>query len=142
MKQDLEILARLGEIREGAKHKGAKHVPNVSFAPAGAGRLDGDLNNVAHISRPDLIKELLARQAVDEDRAAVGPQPVLVEAAAVELYTLHVWLMSELARELLRLLEPSWDEEEGERATLAMQFWLSTADRLVAEGIFVDSSES
>ena len=64
LKQDLEMLARLGEIRDAAQHRGTRHVPNVKFAPAGAGRIYGDLNAVAHVARPDLINLLLERQPV------------------------------------------------------------------------------
>lgn len=136
LKQDLEMLARLGEIREGAQHKGTKHVPNVKFAPTGAGRIYGDLNAVAHVARPDLINLLLERQLVCDDHAAIGPLPAFVGEAAIELYTVHVWLLSEVCRELLRLFEPAWDEGDGQTAELAMRFWLGTADSLVADGVF------
>ena len=140
LKQDLEILARLGEIREGARHQGTKHVPNMRFAPAGAGRIYGDLNAIAHVSKPDLINELLDRQAVDQERAAIGPFPAFMAEVAVELYTVHVWLLSEVCRELLRLLEPVWDDEQAAGAQLAMKFWLGTAEKLVRAGVFTTPS--
>ncbi len=140
LKQDLEMLARLGEIRDGAQHKGTKHVPNVKFAPTGAGRIYGDLNAVAHVARPDLINLLLERQPVSDEHAAIGPLPAFVAEVAVELYTVHVWLLSEVCRELLRISESAWDEQGGQGAELAMKFWLGTADRLVAAGVFTQPS--
>ncbi|WP_313403997.1 hypothetical protein [Aeromicrobium sp.] len=136
LKQDLEMLARLGEIREDAQHKGTKHVPNVKFAPAGAGRIYGDLNAVAHVARPDLINLLLERKPLSDEHAAIGPIPAFVKEAAVELYTVHVWLLSEVCRELLRLYESAWDEQDGQQAELAMKFWLGAAHRLVTDGVF------
>ena len=62
--------------------------------------------------------------------------PTFVEEAAVELYTIHVWLLSEVCRELLRLFEGAWDEQGGSSAELAMKFWLGTTDKLVADGVF------
>jgi len=89
-----------------------------------------------NVARPDLINLLLERQPVADEHAAIGPLPAFVEEAAVELCTVHVWLLSEVCRELLRLFESAWNEQVGQRAELAMSFWLGTAERLVADGIF------
>jgi hypothetical protein len=63
LKQDLEVLARIGETIQGVERVG--RTPNVRYAPAGAGPLYGQLNKVAHPSDPTLIATLLGTTSTE-----------------------------------------------------------------------------
>lgn len=113
LKQDLEILARIGEVLAGAAKQGKQ--PNVKYAP-GTGPMYGQLNDVAHPSNVELL-ELLLDQAAVEGGAGVSPIPIFNEETAVALYELHVYLLTELSRELMRvMLELHGDHEELRQA--------------------------
>lgn len=101
LKQDIEILARIGETLQGTQIVG--RTPNVAYAPAGARKLYGQLNNVAHPSDPGLIATLLATFANGAARG-VTYVPMFVRETAVALYEVHVWLLLEGCREVIRLL--------------------------------------
>jgi hypothetical protein len=129
LKQDLEVLARLGEIRAGAARRGV--TPNIKYAPTGAGRWYGELNNVAHPSNPELIDLLLQRRPVGH-QAGVSVVPVFNREIAVGLYEVHVWTLLMLTREQLVLMGSMYGES-GELAELARQ-WVAIGEMLKRGG--------
>lgn len=128
LKQDLEILARVGEVIAGAAKEGKQ--PNVKYAP-GTGSLYGALNDVAHPSNSDLL-ELLLDQAAVPGGAGVSPIPVFVEETAVPLYEVHVFLLTELSRELMRLMHEMYGDHEELRE--AGELWLAATAQLETAG--------
>jgi hypothetical protein len=135
LKQDLEILARLGEHREGVARPG--QTPNVKYAPTGAGRWYGELNKVAHPSNPELISELLQRRPVGE-QAGVSFVPVFDQNVAVGLYEVHVWTLLMLTRDSLLLTEAAYGQSPP--LTELFRRWLTAAEMLrrgghVSEGV-------
>jgi hypothetical protein len=100
LKQDLEILARIGEVVAGVAKPGK--TPNVKYAP-GTGRMYGQLNNAAHPSNEELLEDLLDQAAVPGG-AGVSPIPYFNGDTAVALYELHVYLLTEVTRELMRIM--------------------------------------
>lgn len=129
LKQDLEILTRVHETLQGVAKKGG--TPNVKYAPTGAGRLYGQLNDVAHPSTPVLLAGFLGR--LDEGQAhGVSYEPVFVEETALALYELHVWLVFEMCRELLRLMHDLYGDDP-EFAPI-INWWLIVAEQLAAGG--------
>ena len=129
LKQDLEILARLGELREGVARPG--QTPNVKYAPTGAGRWYGELNKVAHPSNPELINELLQRRPVGE-QAGVSFVPAFNPEVAVGLYEVHVWTLLMLARDSLRLIEEMYGRSRG--LAELIRRWLAAAEMLRGGG--------
>ena len=129
LKQDLEILARLGEHREGVARPG--QTPKVKYAPTGAGRWYGELNKVAHPSNPELINELLQRRPVGE-QAGVSFVPAFNAEVAVGLYEVHVWTMLMLARDSLRLIEEMYGRSP--ESTELIRRWLAAAEMLRGGG--------
>jgi len=129
LKQDLEILTRVHEVLQGVAQPGK--TPNVRFAPAGAGRLYGQLNDVAHPSNPALLVTLLSASENGNARG-VSYVPAFRADTAVALYELHVWLLLELSRELLRLMEDLY----GPDPTFVpiIEWWLVVAHQLVNGG--------
>lgn len=114
LKQDLELLARIGEVVAGAAKPGKQ--PNVKYAP-GTGAMYGQLNKVAHPSNAELLEELLDARAV-EDGAGVSPIPFFNRETAVALYELHLYLLTELTRELMRVMHELYgDHDELEQAS-------------------------
>ncbi len=111
MKQDYELLARLGEIAA-KSHKYGK-TPNVKYAPPGTQWLYGELNDVAHIAKSDLLQNLVA-QKVEGAMVGVSPVPHFVPEVARNLYEFHVYLLREMCRELFAVqfdLYDSYNEQ-------------------------------
>jgi hypothetical protein len=111
LKQDLEILARIAEVKHDLAKQG--RVPNVKYAPAGSQRFYGQLNDVAHPSNLELLQTLLG--SLHEGAIhGVSYIPIFVEATALALYELHVWLLFEAVREhLLLYMEMYGDADDA-----------------------------
>jgi hypothetical protein len=71
--------------------------------PTGTGRLYGYLSGIAHVSQPEIVKALLGRAQVSEKAFGVAIIPRFSEDNAVGLYEIHVWQLTELVRESIRL---------------------------------------
>jgi len=103
LKQDYEILARLGEVLEGTAVAG--QTPNARAAPRGSQRLYGELNKVAHPSNKHLMEQLLGRLSAGEVQG-ISPFPVFNRGVACSLYELHVFtLMYALRAAVVLFLE-------------------------------------
>jgi len=111
LKQDIEILARIAEVKHDAAKQG--RVPNVRYAPEGSQRFYGQLNDVAHPSNLELLQALLGHR---EDGAVQGISyiPTFIEETALGLYELHVWLLFEAVREHLLLFMEMYGETDEE----------------------------
>jgi hypothetical protein len=129
LKQDLEVLARIGETIQGVERVG--RTPNVRYAPAGAGPLYGQLNKVAHPSDPTLIATLLGT-TIDGAAHGVTYVPAFAKETAVALYEVHVWLLLEGCREVMRLLADLYGPDAV--SPLLMRWWLVVAGQLEAAG--------
>jgi len=128
LKQDVEILAQIANIRGGAAKAGK--APNVGILPPPAKRLYGQLNDIAHVSRPDVINEMLERLAVDGERAAVSFRPSLKANTAVAMYELHVWTLTEACQHFFRVL----DYQPGAGLAAAGLRWRSATEMLCRAG--------
>lgn len=110
LKQDLEILARLAEVKHDAAKQG--RVPNVKYGPEGSQRFYGQLNDVAHPSNLELLQSLLG-SCHDGEAHGVSYIPTFVEETALGLYELHVWLLFAAVREHLLLFLEMYGEEDA-----------------------------
>src|SRR5262249_18356787 len=96
LKQDFEFLARIREFAKGTAKYGK--VPNAKSAPEGSQRFYGELNDVAHPSKANLLKTLVS-DYVAGDVNGVSPIPGFKRETARALYELHIFLSFEIARE-------------------------------------------
>lgn len=110
LKQDLEILARIAEVKHDVAKQG--RVPNVKYAPEGSQRFYGQLNDVAHPSNLELLQSLLGSRH-DGEVHGVSYIPTFVEETALGLYELHVWLLFEAVREHVLLFIEMYGEADA-----------------------------
>lgn len=130
LKQDLEILARIGEVKHNIPPQ--PKVPNVKYAPEGSQRFYGQLNDVAHPSNLKLLQSLL-RSHHDGLVHGVSYVPTFVEETSLGLYELHVWLVFEAVREHLLLFIEMYGEEADE-VNKAVRWSLIAVDTLRRAG--------
>lgn len=106
LRQDMEIVVRLRETLEGTARPGRTPQLGV-LSPAvrsAYGLAYSQLSGVAHPSRIELLVALLSRHDHGEVHG-VSPVPIFVRETAIALYELHVLLLLEVCRELVRLHE-------------------------------------
>lgn len=130
LKQDLEILARIAEVKHHIAKQG--RVPNVKYAPEGSQRFYGQLNDVAHPCNIELLQSLL-RSHHDGEVHGVSYIPTFVEETALGLYELHVWLLFEAVREHLLLFIEMYGEEDS-AMNKAARWTLTAVDTLRRAG--------
>ncbi len=123
LKQDFEILARLGEIAAGT-HKYGK-TPNVKYAPAGSQTFYGQLNDVAHIAKSDLLQDLVSSH-IDGSVKGVSPIPRFHPDVARGLYELHVWLLVQVCRTQIALHLDMYGEANSEISGVLQMFITAT----------------
>jgi hypothetical protein len=130
LKQDLEILARIAEVKHDVAKQG--RVPNVKYAPEGSQRFYGQLNDVAHPSNLELLQSLLGSRH-HGDVHGVSYVPTFVEETAFGLYELHVWLLFEVVREHLLLFIEMYGEADAAMKKV-VPWTLTTVDTLRRAG--------
>jgi len=108
LKQDYEIITRLITIRHG-KHKYGK-LANIQNAPDGSQKSSGDLNDISHISKSDILQDLLSEH-IDGEAKGLSPIPSLNGEITKNLYEFHVWLLFEAVREQILLFIEMYGEE-------------------------------
>ncbi len=74
IKQDYEIVARLNEIRKNP-HRAYGKTPNVGYAPENSRHIYGELNDLAHITKHNLLKDILNKHTL-EDAHGFSPLPI------------------------------------------------------------------
>ena len=132
LKQDMEILVRIHETEQGVAKPGK--TPQIRYLPAsGARRFYGELNKVAHPSNPDLLQSLLGHGSPSDGAHGVALTPAFVPDTAVALYELHVYLLFEVTRELIRLFMEMYDEDD-EPIKNATALWSTTSKMLLDAG--------
>lgn len=131
LKQDLELLARIREVQKGVAKYGktpdVKHTEHMR-------RFYGELNNVAHIAKIDLLQQLISKYE-DGSVKGVSPIPAFNKAVAINLYQLHILLLFEIAREAF-ILTAEMYPSDTEDTVEAIKHWLATVARLEEAGVF------
>lgn len=130
LKQDLEILARISEVKHDVAKPG--RVPNVKHAPEGSQRFYGLLNDVAHPSNLELLEPLLGSRH-DGEVHGVSYIPIFVEETALGLYELHVWLLFEVVREHVLLFREMYGEADAAMSKV-VRWIVITVDTLKRAG--------
>jgi len=111
LKQNIEIVTRIRELREGLA-KNAK-VPNVKNSPKGMNIFYSQLNDIAHISKPELYSLFLEKLSIGSFIGA-SPFPTTNTEVARNLYELHIWLLFEMVRELMILFTEMYGDLTNE----------------------------
>ncbi len=109
LKQDIEILTRLYELKEG---KRLDHVPNVKNAPVNFKEHYGDMNNIAHITKPYILENISVVSISDEIRS-VSIRPLCNTKGAKELYEIHINLCYWILLEAITLHREMYDDDEA-----------------------------
>lgn len=120
LKQDFEIMDRIKEIKSGDSKYGK--VPNIKNLPKGLRRFYGELNDVSHISKIDILESVISR-IISGNINGVHPFPEFKPHIAKKLYELHVYLCFEMAREALMLLEEMYGVEASKDIEYVMPFF-------------------
>jgi hypothetical protein len=120
LKQELETVAAIDEFEKNRRRDG--RTPNVGIGVTSEfGPIYGDLNSIAHVSRHDLLAQLV----VIVEGVKCGPTvlPEYNEQIARFLYGNHVYFICEVTRQMGRLFE----EIFGDGLSEAEVKWASTA---------------
>ena len=128
IKQDYEIVARLREVRTNPEREYGK-TPHLRYAPEHSRRIYGQLNDMAHITRHDLIREVLGKNERGEARG-FDVYPRFVADTAIALYDVHLFTLFEVVREHLMLLSDMYGTDVFDGLDLEMQMMLASAERL------------
>ncbi|HZR73457.1 hypothetical protein [Bradyrhizobium sp.] len=135
LRQELEILAQLGAVRDGRRRPNSS--PNVMALEESLRRLYGDLSAAAHVSRHDIIESVTLWNGPTDDLP--GPThmtryfPEADEGLARRSFALHLYMMIRLIEELNLDLEerhPDHVVTEDERAALNRAVMLMVEERL------------
>jgi hypothetical protein len=102
LKQDYEIMTRLNEIHRGKSKYGK--VPNPQNGPLVMKKVYGYLNNIAHISKPDILASLLLYQD-KENVKGISPVKQMQEVFLKELIIYDALVKVEILRHCLILHE-------------------------------------
>ena len=94
LKQEIEVVARLQELRAGVAVDG--RTPQMRHGPEGGGPVYGMLNNIAHPSRKERLEELVGRYSSGHVDSVVT-EPTVIPDVAIALFTVHVSLMRDVA---------------------------------------------
>ncbi len=134
IKQDYEILARIGTINNGLDKYGI--VPNVKSLPEQVRRYYGELNDVAHISKSDLLDELLLVHDEGEI-TAVSPIPAFNENIAKNLYELHIYLMVSVIQQQIILFKSMYEDADDFLETV-YPYYITVTNILKEAGFIVE----
>jgi hypothetical protein len=107
LKQELETLGAIDEFENGRRQDG--RTPNIGNGAMRAfGPIYGDLNNIAHVSRDDIARNLVVFQRGE----ICGPStiPQYDEALARFLYGYHVYFIISLAVQIEKIFQEIFGE--------------------------------
>lgn len=109
LKQDIEIVTRLYEIRQGVAQFGK--VPNMKYAPTNLKELYGDMNNIAHISKAYILENICT--VVDSKGIkGVSLTPLFHAEDIKKLYELHINLCLIVTGEAINLFREMYGDDE------------------------------
>jgi hypothetical protein len=107
IKQDIEIIARIIEIKKGVAKEGK--TPNAKHAPSKLNIHYGDMNDIAHISKSAWLDTLTTING--ETFTAVSIQPMFHEGISKNLYEIHLSIFYNVILEAIELFQQLYPEE-------------------------------
>lgn len=111
LKQDFEIMTRIKEIKASGSKYGK--VPHIKNAPKGSQHFYGELNDLSHISKANILESVILKHISGNIRG-ISPIPSFNTDIARKLYELHIFLCFEIAREAVILFEDMYGKETKE----------------------------
>lgn len=133
IKQEIEIITRINEIKKGVKKDG--RTPNVKYAPPTFKLHYGDMNDIGHISKPDILDGLHSVN-IDTFRAA-SITPIFNGNAAKVLYEIHLSIFYYIIRESIELFQQLYPDDL-ELVLPACKIYTIIVDCLKIAGIIKD----
>jgi hypothetical protein len=107
IKQEIEIIARITEIKKGVAQDGK--TPNVKYAPPMFNIHYGDMNNIAHISKPSVLDVLAS---VDEGTfRGVSITPIFNPGIAKTFYEIHLIIFYNIIVESIELFQELYTDD-------------------------------
>ena len=138
IKQELEMVVRLEEIKAGTAKVGK--TPNMKYAPEGGKKAYGLLNNIAHPSRPDHLKESTREHSAGMIRGT-SAVPIYNPKAANALFLIHISLMRDIAYHQILLAAEMYDRHDPEIQLSADEHEEAQALFLLEDGDIPRSAE-
>ncbi|GAX45532.1 hypothetical protein NIES4075_65530 [Tolypothrix sp. NIES-4075] len=109
LKQDIEIVTRLYEIKKGVSKLGK--TPNVKYAPGNLKGHYGDMNDISHISKAYILDNI-SGVSISEEIRAVSITPLFHAEATKKLYELHINLCYLITLEATELFKEMYGDDE------------------------------
>lgn len=109
LKQDIEIVARLCEILQSVSKNGK--TPNVRYAPGNLNEHYGDMNDIAHISKADILSKISA-VLTSNGIKGVSIRPLFHAEITKKLYELHINLCYIVLRQAIDLFREMYGDDE------------------------------
>jgi hypothetical protein len=107
IKQEIEIITRIAEIKQGVAKDGK--TPNVKYAPPMLKLHYGDMNDIAHISKPTMLDTLTS---IDKGTfRGVSIQPIFHEGISKNLYEIHLSIFYNIILEAIELFQQLYPED-------------------------------
>lgn len=107
VKQELEILARISEIKEGQEKEGK--TPQISYLSKDLRKQYGDINDIAHMAK---IGYLDLFSSIEKDGfRGVAFHPVLHAGVARCLYETHVYIFYKITLEQILISEQLYPDD-------------------------------
>jgi len=136
IKQEIEIITRITEVKQGVAKDGK--TPNVKYAPSMLNLHYGDMNDIAHISKPAMLDTLTSF-----DKGAfrgVSIQPIFHEGISKKLYEIHLSIFYNIVVEAIELFQQLYPEDM--ELVLPACKLLEVVEEILAESGFAFSSSS
>ncbi|WP_414568865.1 hypothetical protein [Nostoc sp. CCY 9925] len=131
IKQEIEIITRIAEIKKGVAKDGK--TPNVKYAPPMFNLHYGDMNDIAHISKPDVLNVLTS---VDGGTfRGVSITPIFNPDIAKTFYAIHLIIFYNILVESIELFQQLYPDDL-ELVLPACEILKIIVDLLQKEGIF------
>lgn len=105
MKQDYEIITRIQQVIEGKAIQGDN--PNAKYAPKGASFVNGYLNDIAHISKIDVLKFYLGSQV---NKFGIEIAPAIKEEQMKTFYLYFMMICVEINETAISLYKEIYEE--------------------------------
>jgi hypothetical protein len=107
IKQEIEIITRIAEIKKGVAKEGKP--PNVKYAPSMLNLHYGDMNDIAHISKPYMLDTLTT---IDKGSfSGVSIQPIFHGGIAKNLYEIHLCIFYNIVFEAIELVQKMYSDD-------------------------------
>ena len=107
IKQEIEIITRIAEIKQGVAKDGK--TPNVKYAPSMLNLHYGDMNDIAHISKPAMLDTLTS---IDKGTfRGVSIQPIFHEGISKNLYEIHLSIFYNIILEAIELFQQLYPDD-------------------------------